>query len=111
MNSPAARRLTVYQRVPAGAAGRRLPRWCYFFLVDEANEDVFVPAGFLNEFAQMVYLGTGELVVYDGPVRQIRRRPFVSARAVAESDPRFEGLRQKLLKAFRECSEVVEHFD
>lgn len=107
-------RYVVYERVNETPTGQRpLPGWCYFFLVDEPMGEVYVTANVVSEFAQFVFFCSGELIVYprDGSIREIRGRKFVSARAVAEDDPRFEELRVNILESFRACETVVDSFD
>jgi len=103
------RQFTVYQREPEDRKG--LPRWCFFFLVDIEHQDVFVPARMLSEFEFLTYLTCGEACIYPGDVKQIHNRPFVSARALARDDARWETFRMEMLERFRKCPETVESFD
>lgn len=104
------REFRIYERRTEGSEG--LPEWCCFFLIDEAADDVFVPAAFLGETEAMIYMWDGELVVCpQGSPRQITGKPFVSARAVAVGDFRFDELRRDILRDFRACQTVVDAFD
>jgi hypothetical protein len=108
---PWPRNLRIFEHRPdLTGLKRKLPRHAFFFLVDDENSDVFASADALklNEFERLVSIWDGALVVYDGPIKPIRNRAFVSLRALGAGREEWEKTRLHILESFRACGEFAD---